>query len=95
MGAHSAVFSDYLIGFSVAGYFLNLSRLYLYGMLIALASLVGEPLYIYLKIPHHGYPVTFGFVSGLIMIIGLVLLIGLIRNHSIDAYAPTTGEIVE
>jgi len=93
---HTARFSLLvLIGFSVAAYFLNLSRLYQYGILIALAPLAGELLYEYLNIPHHGYPVTFGFVSALIMIIGLVLLVRLIRTHTLNDYAPFFGEAVE
>jgi hypothetical protein len=93
---HMARFSlIVLIGFSAAGYFLNLSRLYLYGILIALAPLAGELFYEYLNVPHHGYPVTYGFVSALIMIIGLVLLVRLIRTHPIKEYAPSVGEVVE
>jgi hypothetical protein len=83
---HTARFSlIFLLSFSVAGFFLDFARLYLYGVLIALAQIIGEVLFQYLHVPHHGFPVTFGFASGLITITGLVLLTRFVRMHPLQS----------
>lgn len=84
-----------LIGFSVAAYFLDVTRLYLYGALVAIAPMIGELLYVYLKVPHHGFPITFGFASCLIMITGLVLFIRLLREHPQPSLQAESEEMVE
>jgi len=61
-----------LLGFSVAAYFLDFTRLYLYGVLVALSPLVGEWLWVRIRVPHHGFPVTFGITAGIIILTGLV-----------------------
>ena len=82
---HTARFSlIFLIGFSIAGFFLDFTRLYLYGVMIALAPLIGEVLFQYLHVPHHGFPVTFGFASGFITLIGLVLFTRFVREHPLQ-----------
>ena len=69
---HTARFSlIFLIGFCIAAYTLDFSRLYIYGVLIALLPLIGEVLYVYLKAPHHGFPITFGITAGAIILTGL------------------------
>ena len=79
---HTARFSlVFLLVFSVAGYFLDFARLYIYGTMIALAPLIGELLYQNLKIPHHGFPVTFGIASGLITLTGVILFVRFLRDH--------------
>ena len=70
-----------LVGFSLAGYMLEFPRLYIYGVLTALAPLVGEFLYTTYGATHHGFPITFGFTSGLIILIGLVILLRLLREY--------------
>ena len=70
-----------LVGFSLAGYMLEFPRLYIYGVLTALAPLVGEFLYTTYGATHHGFPITFGFTSGLIILIGLVILLRLVREY--------------
>jgi hypothetical protein len=85
---------SYMIGllllsiFSIGGIFLSLNRLFIYGLLIGLAPLVGEWLWSKGLVTHHGFPVTFGTVSAVMIAIGLILLIRLIRNNP-----PPTGEI--
>jgi hypothetical protein len=79
---HTARFSlIILIGFCVAAYFLDLAGLYLYGVLIALAPLIGDVLYVYLGVPHHGYPITFGLTAGFLILVGLVKLVRLLRTY--------------
>ena len=84
---HTARFSlVFFISFSVAGYFLDFPRLYLYGVLLALAPLVGEILYSRLGVPHHGFQVTFGIAGTLMIIIGLTLFIRLLRDHPLQTH---------
>jgi hypothetical protein len=93
---HTARFSlIFLVGFGVAGYFLDFSRLYLYGALVALAPLIGELLYEYWKIPHHGFPVVFGVTASLMIATGLVLFIRLLRDHPLQAQQTEPQEEIE
>ena len=70
-----------LLGFSLAGYMLDFPRLYLYGILISAAPVVGEYLYQNLSYPHHGFPVTFGFSSAVLVITGLIILVSLLLKY--------------
>lgn len=82
---HTARFSLVIfLTFSLVGYFLGLRRLYLYGVLIAAAPLVGELLWVYWDVPHHGFPVTFGLVTVLITGAGLLQLVRLIRDYPVS-----------
>jgi hypothetical protein len=88
---HSIRFSAViLVGFSLAGYMLEFPRLYLYGILIALALPLGEFLYITFHVPHHGFPITFGITSLLIILNGLGIFLRLLRE-----YPATTQEGLE
>lgn len=93
---HTARFSlIFLLTFSLAGYFLDFTRLYIYGVLIALAPLIGELLYVYLKIPHHGFPVTFGLASGLITLTGVILFVRFLRDHPLQTGQAESMEWIE
>ena len=70
-----------LIAFSLAGYFLNYALFYAYGVVLAAAPLVGEWLWTNMNVPHHGFPVTFGFASGFMILVGLVRLMRLLRDN--------------
>jgi hypothetical protein len=70
-----------LIGFSMAAYFLDFNRLYVYGLLVGLSPLVGEWLYSHGKAAHHGVPVTFGVSAGIMILAGLVVFVHLLRNN--------------
>ena len=70
-----------LAGFSLAAYFLDSPRFYLYGLMIVLAVPAGEWLYQNMGFSHHGYPVSFGLASTTIITVGLVKFIQLVRNH--------------
>ena len=83
---HAARFSlVFLLTFSVAAYFLDITRLYVYGAVVALAPLIGEVLYQYLNVPHHGFAVTFGLPAVLIIITGVVRFIRFMRDHPLEA----------
>jgi len=70
-----------LITSSVAAYFLDYPRLFFYGILFVLSLIVGEWLWINMKVPHHGFPITFGITAAIIIIVGLIVFIRLLRNN--------------
>ena len=81
-----------LAGCSAAAYLLDFTRLYTYGILFALSPLVGEWLYVHVKAPHHGFPITFGITAGTAILIGLVKFILLLRDYPLPAEAsPSQG----
>jgi len=74
-----------LIGFSTAAYFLDFPRLYIYGLLGALAPLVGEWLYQNMGASHHGFPIVFGSLAGVMILTGLVTFIRFLQNNPLPA----------
>ncbi len=70
-----------LIGFSLGGYMMEMPRLYLYGILISSAPLIGEYLYQNYGASHHGFPITFGFLSAALVLTGLIILIRLLGKY--------------
>ncbi len=90
---HTARFSlVMLIVFGLAAYYLNVTRLYLYGILTAAAPLVGEVLWVRVGAPHHGFPITFGITAALIIGIGMTLFIRLLRESAVPDNPATIGE---
>ncbi|MFQ5858957.1 MAG: hypothetical protein ACE5LU_25435 [Anaerolineae bacterium] len=81
-----------LISFSVAAYFLDFTRLYLYGVLIALSPLVGEWLYVQVGASHHGYPITFGATAAIMISVGLIKFALLLRDHPIPVEESSSVE---
>jgi hypothetical protein len=81
-----------LIGFSMAAFFLNFIRLYLYGAMLALSPLVGEWLYRQGRASHHGYPIAFGVTACIIILIGLVNFIRFLLKHPIPSEEPLLEE---
>ena len=93
---HAARFSlVFLLAFIIPAYFLDFTRLYVYGTLIALAPLIGEILYQYLKVPHHGYAVTFGLPAFLIIITGVARFIRFVRDHPLQEVQTESMEMIE
>lgn len=81
-----------LMGFSIAAYFLDFSRLYVYGLLVGLAPLVGEWLWSRGYAAHHGFPLTFGISAGIMISVGIVLFVRLLRDNPVPAEeAPSEG----
>ncbi len=70
-----------LIGFGLAGYFLGFKRLYIYGILVTLSIPIGEWLYSRAGVPHHGYPVTFGITSAILIITGIAFFFRLVMRN--------------
>ncbi len=70
-----------LITSIVAAYFLDYPRLFLYGILFVLSLIIGEWLWVNKGVPHHGFPITFGITSAIIIIIGLIVFVRLLQNN--------------
>jgi hypothetical protein len=75
----------WLIGFSLAGYFLDYGMLYLYGLLYGLAPVAGEWLAQNLGASHHGFPITFGIACVIVVLIGTAKLVRLLINNPLPA----------
>ena len=73
----------FLSGFSIAAYFLDFNRLYLYGLLVGVSPLAGEWLYTTAHAAHHGFPITFGATSGIMILVGLTVFVRLLRNNTL------------
>ncbi len=70
-----------LSSFSVTGYFLNIRRLFIYGIMIALLVPIGEILFWRGIVTHHGYPLVFGISCSTMIITGIILLIRFVRKY--------------
>jgi len=72
-----------LSGFSLAAFLLEFNRLYVYGLLLALSPVIGEWLWNNANATHHGWPITFGAVSGIMILVGLTIFFRLLRSTSV------------
>lgn len=72
-----------LISFSIAAYFLDFNRLYIYGLLTMFSPLVGEWLWTQGYATHHGFPITFGTAAGIMILVGLSVFIRLLRDNPV------------
>jgi hypothetical protein len=70
-----------LILFSMAGYFYDLTQLYIYGVLCAAAIPVGEWLWLRGIASHHGFPIVFGTITAVIFLRGLVKFVRLMQTE--------------
>ena len=70
-----------LVSFSLAGYFLDVTRFYIYGILLAGGFFVGEWLYQNYGFTHHGYPVVFGFLTVVIFLAGIYKFVTFLRDN--------------
>jgi len=66
---------------SVSAYYFNIIRLYYYGILIAIAPLIGEILWRYGLVSHHGFPIVFGISSFVLITVGVILFIRFLHNY--------------
>lgn len=73
-----------LVGFSLAAYLLDFTRLYVYGALLFVAPVAGEWLRVNFGAAHHGFPIAFGFSAGMMILIGIVLFARILSIHPAD-----------
>lgn len=76
-----------LLGFSAAAALLDIPRLYVYGLLAGFSPPVGAWLWSQGAASHHGFPLTFGITSGIIILTGLALFFRLLS----ETPAPSEG----
>lgn len=81
-----------LIGFSMAAYFLDFNRLYIYGLLVGLSPLVGEWLWTHGYATHHGFPITFGTSSCIMIFVGLAIFVRLLHDNPDPPEGIPSGE---
>lgn len=70
-----------LISFTITAYFLDITRFYVYGLMLGLAPILGEWLYREFGVAHHGFPVTFGIATLIIFLVGLIKLLSILREE--------------
>jgi hypothetical protein len=64
-----------LVGFSAVAFFLEIPRVFFYGLLLAAAPPIGEALFVRGYASHHGFPVVFGVGATVILLCGIVRFI--------------------
>jgi len=72
-----------LMGFSLAAYFLDFNRLYIYGLLVGLSPMIGEWLWTNGYATHHGFPITFGTSAGIMILVGLAVFVRFLRDNPV------------
>jgi hypothetical protein len=76
--------------FSLLAYFLEVNRLYVYGLMVGISPLIGEGLWSRGLVSHHGFPLTFGVVSAIMILVGTAILVRLIRSTPLPAEGALT-----
>ena len=79
-----------LVGFSIAAYLLDFNRLYIYGLLVGLSPLIGEWLWNQGLASHHGFPITFGISSSIMILVGFVVFVRFLRNNPLPMVGMTS-----
>jgi hypothetical protein len=80
-----------MMGFSLAGYFLDFKRLYFYGLLVGFAPMIGEWLWTQGWVTHHGFPITFGITSGFMILTGMALFAQFLRDNPLPREGNDVG----
>jgi hypothetical protein len=76
-----------LAGFSLAAYAVSIPRYVLYGLMLAIAPLIGEWLWRNDLAPHHGFPVVFGVAAAVIFTVGVARVAVLVRRHPLPPHS--------
>jgi hypothetical protein len=74
----------FLVLFSFSGAMLKASRFYLYGVLVLMAFIGSEHLYLRDQAAHHGIPLAAFFSGGIIFLSGCAFLIRFLKSYSVD-----------
>jgi len=79
-----------LVGFTLASFLLQVPRVFFYGLLLAVAPLFGEALFLRGYASHHGYPIVFGVSAVVILVSGAVRFIRFLpRSLAVNGRANT------
>jgi hypothetical protein len=79
---YTLIFGFIVMIFSgIAAVYLECFRFFVYGFLVLLALFTGEMLFVFYRVPHHGYPITFGTSAGIILLTGFVLFYQLLQKY--------------
>lgn len=70
-----------LVGFSAIAYATSIPRYYVYGLMLAVAPLVGEWLWRNDLVSDHGFPIVFGVTAAIILAVGVIRFALLIRSR--------------
>jgi hypothetical protein len=79
---------------TIAAYYLNLTRYFIYGLLFLFSLLIGEWSYVRFRLAHHGFPITFGITSGIIIFTGLIHFFRFLRSCPLPTKQTTSEETV-
>ena len=79
-----------LSGFSLGALFLQIPRLFAYGLLLGAAPLVGEALFQRGLASHHGFPIVFGVGAVTILVSGVVRFVRFLPPRNRDFQGPFT-----
>jgi len=71
--------------FSLAGFFLEINRFYVYGLMLAAGPFIGEWLFQSYSVSHHAYPFIFGIYAAAICLTGLIKLFTFIRLNPLPS----------
>lgn len=82
-----------LVSFSLAGYLLDTTRFYVYGIMLASGFFVGQWLYQNYGFSHHGFPVVFATVSALIFLTGIYKLVTFIKDNPLPSEEQLQWEV--
>ena len=80
-----------LLGCSLVAFFLQIPRVFAYGILLAAAALVGEALFQRGYATHHGFPVAFGASAAIILVSGIVRFVRFLPPPVLGGGTPPGG----
>jgi hypothetical protein len=72
-----------IVLFSVVAYVMRIWRFAVYGLLLAVGPIVGEWMWRRGWVEHHGFPIVFGMVALVMVVVGLTRLMAVMRAHSL------------
>jgi len=78
----------FLVGFSLASFILEIPRVFFYGLMLAMAPLIGEALFTRGYASHHGFPVVFGLSSLVILVSGIVRFVRFLPKSQVSDGMP-------
>jgi predicted small integral membrane protein len=78
-----------LVGCTGVAHVAGMTRYYLYGLMLAIAPLIGEWLWRNELASHHGFPIVFGTAAAVILITGITRFLAVLRTHPLAPHQVT------